>query len=475
MKIKILLVCTWCFMAAVCYGQSPIKFTDTSNKWKVLWYLKGIPFPVTRTFFFNGDSVPIDGKYFQSLSYITEGQDNTTIKKSDMFFRQEGAKIYKSYGNDKPYLIYDFDLSIDSALYPNAVPLTYFQKVDNIDSITLDNGSKAKRMYIVCNVVANPNPSAWIEGIGDVTNPFTPEPQCSLFDPNEFETLMCFSTNDQVVYQNQKFFECAVSTDIRYVSVDNEWIHKYYDGSSIYSYKSKFDFKDSKTANGKTYFALKSSDMESGSDYNNLKGYYREENGKVYVLNNGVEHIKYDFNLVEGDTFAYESGLNQSIYYKVVGVYTKTFNGSVPFTSKVITLQCLDFTSYTFDWVQGAGELETGIHCALDGINTYLSCFFQNNVLVLKTNPQEDCWTVNSYEPSFSSWEIYPNPAYDKLIINSDVSINGVEIFTLEGKRHIASWHNDGIDISALPAGIYTVKILFGNEYVGVKKFIKSL
>jgi Secretion system C-terminal sorting domain len=474
MKIKILLLCTWCFVAAFCHGQSPIKFTDTSNKWKVSWQLNGIPFPEIRTFFFNGDSIQIDGKYFQKLSFTRAGVDSSAINNSGLYFRQDGTKIYKSFGNIKPYLIYDFDLSIDSALYPNVVPLTYFQKVNKIDSITLDNGDKAKRMYIVCNVDENPNPSEWIEGIGDVTNPFTPEPQCSLFDPNEFETLICFSTNGQVVYQNQKFFDCAVSTNVRYVSEDNEWIHKYYNGPSIYSYKSKFDFKDSKTANDKTYFALKSSNIENGSDYNRLIGYYREDNGIVYVLNNGVEHIKYDFNLVEGDTFAYESDFNQSTYYKVVGVSTKTFNGSVPFTSKVITLKCLDFTLYTFDWVQGAGELESGRQCIIDGINTYLSCFFQNNVLVLKTNPQEDCWTVNTDEPGLSSWELYPNPAYDKLVVNSDVSVKNVEIYTLHGTRHNASKYDDGIDISALPVGIYTVKILFGNGYIGVKKFIKS-
>jgi Secretion system C-terminal sorting domain len=474
MKIKILLVCTWCFIAAFCYGQSPIKFTDTSNKWKVSWQLNGIPFPEIRTFFFNGDSIQIDGKYFQKLSFTRAGVDSNAINNSGLYFRQEGAKIYKSFSNIKPYLIYDFDLNIDSALYPNALPLTYFQKVDNIDSITLDNGSKAKRMYIVCNVDENPNPSVWIEGIGDVTNPFTPEPQCSLFDPNEFETLICFSTNGQVVYQNENFFDCSISNNIKFVSEDNQWIHKYYDGQNTYSYKSKFDFADKTVFDGKTYYALKSSNMELGTVYNNFLGYYREENGRVYIYDNGKERIKYDFNLVEGDTFAYEYAVNQWLEYRVKEVKTKTFYGNFPFTSKVITLQCLDFETYTFDWVQGAGELETGIQCAFDGINTYLSCFFQNNVLVLKTNPLEDCWTVNTDEPGLSSWEIYPNPAYDKLVVNSNVSVENVEIYTLQGTRHNASKYNDGIDISALPVGIYTVKILFGNGYIGVKKFIKA-
>jgi trimeric autotransporter adhesin len=81
---------------------------------------------------------------------------------------------------------------------------------------------------------------------------------------------------------------------------------------------------------------------------------------------------------------------------------------------------------------------------------------------------------VNTYEPGLSSWEIYPNPASQKLVVKSDEAVVNVDIYTLDGKRLIITKYDGGIDISILPVGIYTVKILFGTGYVGVKKFIKS-
>lgn len=55
--------------------------------------------------------------------------------------------------------------------------------------------------------------------------------------------------------------------------------------------------------------------------------------------------------------------------------------------------------------------------------------------------------------------DIYPNPASDKLSINTSRKVSKVEIYTIKGKKLITSAHTADIDISSLNGGLYLVKI----------------
>lgn len=80
---------------------------------------------------------------------------------------------------------------------------------------------------------------------------------------------------------------------------------------------------------------------------------------------------------------------------------------------------------------------------------------------------------------SSTAFNIYPNPAYDKIFIdrkNSESSL--IEIFTMAGVRvhSIQSMgnHLEEMYITKLPEGIYTVKVQTDTGDVSVKKFIKN-
>ena len=87
--------------------------------------------------------------------------------------------------------------------------------------------------------------------------------------------------------------------------------------------------------------------------------------------------------------------------------------------------------------------------------------------VITYSNDEEMILSVNPIEtePSFTA-KLYPNPAKNQLTINTDyekgavsvliVNMQGQEVmyFTVEGQRTI--------DVSKLPAGIYTVKMLGG-------------
>ena len=69
-------------------------------------------------------------------------------------------------------------------------------------------------------------------------------------------------------------------------------------------------------------------------------------------------------------------------------------------------------------------------------------------------------------------FNIYPNPTYDKLILNDLTEQVDITVYDIAGKfiiRQIASENNAIIDISPLPAGTYIVKIQTKNDTQSVK------
>ena len=94
--------------------------------------------------------------------------------------------------------------------------------------------------------------------------------------------------------------------------------------------------------------------------------------------------------------------------------------------------------------------------------------FSNDEDMIMSVNPQETA-------PAFSA-NLYPNPAQNQLTLSTDyekgsvsvliVNMQGQEVmyFTFEGQRTI--------DVSHLPAGIYTVKMLGGS--VVTKRFVKE-
>lgn len=70
-----------------------------------------------------------------------------------------------------------------------------------------------------------------------------------------------------------------------------------------------------------------------------------------------------------------------------------------------------------------------------------------------------------TYTPT---WSIYPNPAQDEIhLLNNDENI-AIEIFDETGRRVLVQQHDNTVDISRLPKGLYIIAI--GN---GARKFIK--
>ena len=74
---------------------------------------------------------------------------------------------------------------------------------------------------------------------------------------------------------------------------------------------------------------------------------------------------------------------------------------------------------------------------------------------------QEASITVGIHESaSTDHLKVYPNPAYDRLVINSDWAVRDVKIFDLFGKEVYHSASGSGtVDVSQFPSGIYLITV----------------
>jgi hypothetical protein len=70
---------------------------------------------------------------------------------------------------------------------------------------------------------------------------------------------------------------------------------------------------------------------------------------------------------------------------------------------------------------------------------------------------------------------IYPNPAHDNLVIDAGIyNIQEVTVINLQGKELLtARPHNNMIDISKLPSGVYFLKIITDSQII-TEKVIKN-
>ncbi len=210
---------------------------------------------------------------------------------------------------------------------------------------------------------------------------------------------------------------------------------------------------------------LQADDLLHSDWYEN--GYIREDaaNQKVYLYDkySNEDMLLYDFRLEPGDSILTGDGES---YAKAESVIYETFGNSND------TLKQIYFDSGSV-WIEGIGSL-WGV---LEGLNAFymlgeiteLVCYYENGVLVYHNPDFETCFP-DSTTVSVSMFgnkkdiEIFPNPARDKITINTPGSrILEVEIYDLTGTclyRNV-NINSNRIDLETakLPKGMYVLKV----------------
>ena len=70
---------------------------------------------------------------------------------------------------------------------------------------------------------------------------------------------------------------------------------------------------------------------------------------------------------------------------------------------------------------------------------------------------------------------IYPNPAYDRVVVETEATIESVSIYTITGVMIYSEvdFNDNTIDVSEFNGGVYIMKVRTENGEV-VKRFVKK-
>lgn len=197
----------------------------------------------------------------------------------------------------------------------------------------------------------------------------------------------------------------------------------------------------------------------------------RQEGRKIFrrIGSEGQDQLVYNFELQVGDSLPL-SGINFFNDIVVVSRDTILVNGeerlSYQFSNSPVT--------YYVEGIGHSGGFLQYIPPMLE-CGHRLHCYGQNDVPLYPTNPQDECDYTVGIETNVASskFSIYPNPAQDVLTIelnvagNKTVEITNMNCQVLE-KLNFSEISNQ-ISISALPAGVYFVKVQNGSA----KRFVK--
>jgi hypothetical protein len=203
-------------------------------------------------------------------------------------------------------------------------------------------------------------------------------------------------------------------------------------------------------------------------------GIRENENKQVFVASyhNQQEFLLYDFSLTEGDSILAESNGEYDLYFNVTDVDTIDYNGV---ERRKITLQFYNYAWVT--WIEGIGNIEgllmdwRSYIMAMDPMpNVRLRCYEHNEECLYSdfsfNESIYDCYTPlytglenNEFENEVS---IYPNPAKERLYINTSLPIKELTICNLLGQeiqKYNMTEKTSSIDIRGLKEGVYFVKL----------------
>lgn len=219
------------------------------------------------------------------------------------------------------------------------------------------------------------------------------------------------------------------------------------------------------------------------SNSGNIFSIVYEENDSVFSWSssNQTWRMIYDFSLIAGDTFLYNSEyevletgeidiMGESRKYQVL---RKIFSsqdspfwavegigvvGTIPYTP----IACGHL--FPFGWA---------CQSASDGQDFILQCYHDDSIFY---DPGKLCFTNTENKPQSNFIYTFPNPANNLLNLKSNSQSNNIkhiEFFDIQGKSFLPNKKSmEQYDVSSLPNGIYFLKIHFENGQQHLEKFV---
>jgi hypothetical protein len=158
------------------------------------------------------------------------------------------------------------------------------------------------------------------------------------------------------------------------------------------------------------------------------------------------------------------------------------FNSNNPNISAYFYVVDAENYLYGYQW-NGTGNIDSYQLCnetpSFQAVLTYSvvpfnienGCTGEPLTFTITVLADEDC-TASVTDPSLLNFSIYPNPAKDRLYIDSD-NVNNIIVYNLFGKEIIKINNQNTINVSSLSKGVYFIKVSDGIN-ASTKKFIKD-
>jgi hypothetical protein len=200
---------------------------------------------------------------------------------------------------------------------------------------------------------------------------------------------------------------------------------------------------------------------------------------KVYVYYQGEEKLLYDFDMTVGQTVTVQGSLCE-VDVTVASIETITIDGQ-------------EREKYNLEgganeyWIEGIGSvlspLNPGFYgCNISDVDPWLRCFYDGEALHFQhPNVIADCpdLITSTTEIDEKVLVVFPNPAEDLLnVITPNGHVKSVELINSLGQvelhEQVSLTHQSQIDISALAAGVYQLRMTWQDGSVRVRTVIKK-
>ncbi len=232
------------------------------------------------------------------------------------------------------------------------------------------------------------------------------------------------------------------------------------------------------TINNANYKILLKSTDQTHENWS-VSGCLRQDEKRIYFLDNDREILLYDFGLQVGDSM--QSAIHSGFNYisRLDSVRDTTLNSSVRKIYYLTEFPAIDPDMKVKEiWIEGIGSISDGLlrqsmlGFTADAFHDYqLLCFHENETLIFQSGKYTSCYidlvdAIPTHTMGPLSLQAYPNPASGKIMIeinSGEVSDCYLHILTMSGKTvrtvKISQTGRYPVDLSGIPSGAYILQL----------------
>ncbi len=221
-----------------------------------------------------------------------------------------------------------------------------------------------------------------------------------------------------------------------------------------------------------------------------------EDSNKVYFYENNQFRLLYDFSLNVADTLKFQVPTNVAYYYGCAAIIDTNlaYNTSYALVDSIGTYSAPPFTGKTMYFstapTDDSSFVLTTVNERIGSLNGFFGipqitvcsgmfrCYRDDSISFSLTTDECDSFYNSVKSDLTNEITIVPNPAQDIVLIKSTTPLNRLELYNSLGAKvndfsPYSSFQSRTINISSLPAGVYSIVAYSDQNRRQVKTIIK--